>query len=619
MKSLDPIILMMGLLQKLLADAGMVCRTSLVRDWVTIQSRVEHEGRSFLTITLPSFAKTFEKCLERGRIDPIDFAGFKAAKKMSFPAFLQGLTGHVFNIDGVIKDAPNPDAVEGIRQICLAFNKISLECTQSRLRKAERQFKATEQEVSRFRVKHYTDFRHFGYVCSVLYHGVLANLEDNIFDLALIPRHGPGSTQDKTIGNKKFVDDRYSERLQRCFPYDWYKLFNFEELNEQLLESVHTEELKFIPRKDEPPVRVVFVPKTMKTPRVIAIEPVWMQNIQQGLMTELVPLLERNKLTKGQINFSNQCVNRNLAFENSLSREFATIDLSEASDRVHPALVANMLRSHPVVSRAVFSCRSERATLPSGEVIRLRKFASQGSALCFPVEAMVFFGILVTAILKHRNLRLNRDSIQRVARDVFVYGDDIIVPTREVDIACKALEAAGLKVNLGKTFSKGNFRESCGMDAFMGVNVTPIYIRRPLPTSKLDAEEVQGAISSANSFYKKGYWKTAQFLRNVVEKAVGLVPHVLETSSVSGWYSFRGRQDHHKWCPDLQTLMVKGFKLLQQKEADPLDGYRALHKWVTMRTGMFALLGVPNPLDVDAFTRRAVRGKLRLRSRWSPC
>lgn len=617
MKSLDttPCV---ELLSAMLADASVACRTSLDRDLMTIRSRVEHEGLSFLTITLPTFDKTFEQCLEQGWIDSTLFAGFKSAHKGSFPAFLQGLTSLVFNLDGVIKDAPNPDAVEAIRQICLCFNKIKLECTPSRLRKAEEQFVATEREVSRFRVGKYSDFKHFAYVTSILYGHIFDIISEKIRSLDILPRHGPGSTEDRTIGNQKFIDRRTTGRLQRLFPIDWYKFFNLGEFADCLSDPSQLEQLRFIPRKDEPPVRVVFVPKTMKTPRVIAIEPVWNQFFQQGLMREFVHLLETDKVTGGQINFSRQSINRNLAFESSLSRANATIDLSEASDRVHPALVAGMMRYRMTLSRAIFSCRSERAMLPSGKVLSLSKFASQGSALCFPVEAMVFYGIIVTALIKHRMLRLNRASIQTVAREVFVYGDDIVVPTPEVQVACEALEAAGLKVNYKKSFSSGFFRESCGMDAFMGVNVTPIYIRHPVPTSKRDASEVESAISTANLFYKKGYWKTAQTLRNYVESAIGVVPHVLETSPVSGWFSFRGRQDHTKWDSDLHRLLVRGPKLTCKKYADPLDGFNALHKWVISRTGRTAVLGTPNPLERDSFMRSVARGKLRLNFRWSP-
>jgi hypothetical protein len=326
---------------------------------MTIQSRVEHEGLSFLTITLPGFAKAFEQCLERGKVDPKLFVGFsKAHKGSSLPAFLQGLTGLVFNKYGDIQDAPNPDAVDAVRQICLSFNKIKLKCTPSREQAAEEQFIATEREVSRNRVSNAINMHLFGHVSNVLLGRVLGRVSDDIDELALLPRHGPGSTEDRTIGNQKFVDRRSTVRLQRVFPNDWYEFFNHGEFADSLSGTSRLEELEPIPRKNEPPVRVVFVPKTMKTPRVIAIEPVWQQKYQQALMSCFVRYIESDKLVGGHINFTNQQINRNLAFESSISRSNATIDLSEASDRVDPALVHGIMQYNSTLSRAVFACRS---------------------------------------------------------------------------------------------------------------------------------------------------------------------------------------------------------------------------------------------------------------------
>lgn len=617
MKSLD-VKRCLTLLSAMCQDIGLACSTSMERDLMTIRSRSEHEGQSFFTITLPTFAKAFELALEKGRIAPDLFAGFKAASKLPFPAFLQGLVGQVFDSKGVIQDAPNPDAVEGVRQLCLAFNKVKLECTPRRLRAAEKQFVATEREVAGFRLERWNSWRTFCATSYYLYSRILDRLSDKLNDLDILPRHGPGSTVDKTYGNAKWSDRRWTERLQKTFPYDLYKLYNYNELEDVESSEAILGNADIIKRHDEPPVRVVFVPKTMKTPRVIAIEPVWTQEVQQGLMRELVELLESDRILKGHINFTDQMINRNLAFNSSKSRAFATIDLSEASDRVHPSLVARLFQSKPPLSRAVFSCRSESAILPSGAKLRLRKFASQGSALCFPVEAMVFYSIVVTALLRHRNLPLTRASVNSVARDAYVYGDDIIVPTQEVQCVIEELEAAGLKVNRKKTFSEGHFRESCGMDAYMGVNVTPVYIRHPFPDTRHEAEEIEGTVSTANQFYRKGYWASAAKLRQYVEAVTGVVPHVPDSSPVLGWHSFQQISSFQRWNPDLQRLEVRGLKPRPRRVGDRLDGYRAMHKWSVTRTGKVPVLDTVKPLEEESFMFRVVRGGTKLNLRWAP-
>lgn len=616
MKSLDVIEQFMTLLEAVLADAGTINHTSMARDLMTIKSRVEHEGLSFLTISLPSFAKAFEQCLEKERIDSTDFLGFKKHKRSGLlPAFLQGLISQVFNVDGSMRLAPNPDSVEALRQICLCFNKVKFKCTPSREKAAEKQFISTEREVSRFRLNKVPFLREFRFTSEVLYKEVFDHLDNLINRSEIIPFHGPGSTVDKTLGNKKFKDRRYTERLHRIFPFDAYKTYN---LNDYMDHLNQKECHGFISRRDEPPVRVVFVPKTMKTPRVIAIEPVWIQHIQQGIMREIVKSIENDKVLKGHINFSRQDINRSLAFKSSLDKSYATIDLSEASDRVHPSLVKNMMRGRTTLSRAIFACRSERAKLPSGKVISLSKFASQGSALCFPVEAMIFYSVIVSAFIKHNKLRLSSDSVRTVSKDVFVYGDDIIVPNAMVDVACQALEDAGLKVNRKKSFSNGQFRESCGMDAFAGVNVTPVYVRHPMPSSKRDTTELIGLISASNQFYLKGYWKVASFMRLIAEKILGVVPHVRSNSSVIGWHSVQEIQSFHGWNADNQTLITIGYSPVVKEESDPLDGYHAMIKWSTMRAGKLPIIMADMPLDESSFLSRAVRGKLRLRRRWSP-
>lgn len=605
-----------ALLEAVLADAGTACRTSMARDLETIRSRVEHEGFSFLTITLPAVAKAFEYALETGRIGATSFAGFKSASKASFPAFLQGLSRQVFTLEGDLQDVPNVDAIEAFRQICLVFNKILIECTVSRNKAAEKQFLTTDGEVSGYRVvRRYSQYHQFGVVADYLYGDILSRTSIELRDYGISPRHGPGSTVDRTYGNRKYIDRRWTERLERVMPSSHYKFFNLNELSDNLSDGELN--IKLIPRKDEPPVRIVFVPKTMKTPRVIAIEPIWTQEVQQGIARSLVSHIEDSKVVGGHINFANQQINRNLAFESSKTRRNATIDLSEASDRVDPALVARLFNKQPDLRRAVFACRSEKAMLPSGKVISLGKFASQGSALCFPVEAMVFYSIAVSALLKHRGLLLNFRNVRKVAKDVFVYGDDIIIPTQEVSVVIEQLEAAGLKVNRKKSFSSGYFRESCGMDAYMGVNVTPVYMRHPLPTSRHDASAIIGNISTANQFYRKGYWKTCAFLRDRVEKVVGMVPHVPDTSEVSGWHSFRQVSTVQRWNSDLQRGEVRGIKLRTGKVADPLDGYRALHKWELTRKGTLPILGTPEPLEREAFMSHVVRGRTKISFRWA--
>jgi len=98
--------------------------------------RVEHEGDSFLTITLPSYASDFERSLELGMIGPDLFKSFK--KRSGLPVFLRGFLDQVFdNRTAMLREHPSHNAIRAIRQMTLIFKKIERETTEARKRAAE--------------------------------------------------------------------------------------------------------------------------------------------------------------------------------------------------------------------------------------------------------------------------------------------------------------------------------------------------------------------------------------------------------------------------------------------------------------------------------------------------
>jgi len=70
--------------------------------------------------------------------------------------------------------------------------------------------------------------------------------------------------------------------------------------------------------------------------------------------------------------------------------------------------------------------------------------------------------------------------LEVTSNDVSVYGDDIIIPVEAVPLFTEVLAYSGFTVNQEKSFSVGPFRESCGSDFFLGVDVRPVFIRREL-------------------------------------------------------------------------------------------------------------------------------------------
>ena len=111
-----------ALLKQLLNDISNWCCTSTSRDFETVTRRLEHEGNSFLTITLPAFCQDFERGLELGRVSSSSFCGFH--KRRALPQFLGGLLRMVFDSEsGVLLKETNIHAIFAIRQFCLFFQK----------------------------------------------------------------------------------------------------------------------------------------------------------------------------------------------------------------------------------------------------------------------------------------------------------------------------------------------------------------------------------------------------------------------------------------------------------------------------------------------------------------
>lgn len=148
-----------SLLQYVLEESGTWCRTSTDRDWKTILGRIEHEGDSFFTITLPEFGKSLEKAIDRGRVvsssssvgdlaQKSDFPGWK--RKGKLPVFLGGFLDLVFDrTSGLLLDYSREQvvAIRCIRQICLLYQKVNEPCSDERVRKALSGYIQCEQDV----------------------------------------------------------------------------------------------------------------------------------------------------------------------------------------------------------------------------------------------------------------------------------------------------------------------------------------------------------------------------------------------------------------------------------------------------------------------------------------
>jgi len=619
------------LLQVIYEDACNKCVADVFdfRDLKTFEARVKEEGLSFLTITLPEMSKDLDRSLASGKIDSTAFRSFR--KTGTIPALLQGMfsqlfdkrTGRLRNDVTPIHCDDQPTVVEAIRQICRAFVKLEIPCAPERTQKAMEGFVSTERDLSEFTIDDEKVAR-FATVSRHLWDICLSGFDPS----ELTPRHGPGTTADGKSGNRKYIWERWHERLEPYFPF----LGSAYTISAALEEEF--QKVTFCTEGEELPVKVTPVPKTQKGPRIIAIEPVAMQYAQQAVQKWLYSRIERSAMSGGHVNFTDQSINQRLALMSSENGLFATMDLSDASDRVPLSLVKTMIVAaiddSSQLWEVIDACRSRYAKLPNQALVGpLKKFASMGSALCFPIEAMFFYTTCVDALLEDRGLPVTRRNVYTVSREVYVYGDDLIVPRTNATAVLKGLAQNNCRVNLNKSFWSGNFRESCGVDAFRGHEVTPVYVRRLHPENRRQHDVFISLVETRNAFYKKGYWKTARYLDKVVEAHLGELPYVGDGVSLLGKFTYLKERlaiSHNvrfgnfasRWNAKYQRLEVKGWVPKPAYRTDELGGYAALMKsLLTLQTKDIESL-VPEDSDPLHLERTARYGVATLKRRWAP-
>nr|QDH89015.1 MAG: RNA-dependent RNA polymerase [Leviviridae sp.] len=346
------------------------------------------------------------------------------------------------------------------------------------------------------------------------------------------------------------------------------------------------------------PVKVITVPKTLSTPRIIAVESTAMQYAQQGLSDSFTRHIDRSSI--GEImSWKSQEPNQLLALRGSypmpeivnrrsLHVGFATLDLSDASDLVDSQLVRDIFRDYPLVLEAVMAMRSPQASV-LGKVLDLSKYASMGSALCFPIESIIFTILVFIGLRRVYPTIRPENLIKEFSGLVRVYGDDIVVPVRAAQSVVQTLQAYGLRVNNTKSFWTGMYRESCGKEYFAGLDVTIAKVKHVLPSTRKpitgQEQEIVSTVALRNNLYKRGYHDTAKWLDTILEKCLhGNYPIVLDSSPILGRVNSVDLYQVDRIHPDLQVPLVKGYRVSSHSPSSKLDGYGALVKTLGNRS-----------------------------------
>jgi hypothetical protein len=378
-------------------------------------------------------------------------------------------------------------------------------------------------------------------------------------------KHGPGAVAERLKNHEKSSFPNWPQKLQAIFPY---------ELCGKTIGAPIGR-----PPNHEVAARLIWVPKTAKGPRLIAAEPTSHQWCQQLILRFLFDQCRKHFGTSF-IDFKDQSKSGALVLKASLDRELATVDLSDASDRLTCWTVERIMRTNPSLLKALHAARTryirdQISDIPS--FLSLRKFASQGTATTFPVMSLVMLCIALGCSLGDTD-RVTWARLKELRTRVRVFGDDIIIPRHGYEQLVRAMDLLQLKVNVAKSYVNGHFRESCGTDGYMGYDITPVKPRTLVADSPASCQAV---VDTSNNLFNKGLWyasRTADDLLPIsVRKYLRIVGR--NEAGLSGLSSFSGSYEHHlvkRWNSRLHRDEVRVWSISTRTRTSERGGFDGL-------------------------------------------
>lgn len=574
-----------------------------------IERRISSEGIGFLTKTLPRLGKAFRKCLTTDTSFNKTCHWFKTDGESELPIFLGEFFKRVFDKRGCLLSQPDAQSVRVIQDICFLFYKYKIPCGEKLEQDVITQFVKTEEDIlsvskvlNEINTHTHCDPSIYSRLSPAWSGRVIRRARRILYRIFrsyqgrdIIPKHGPGAVSARERHWDKYRWTSIPDRTAAQFPIDEYYYSSLSHLSDRF------DDLQKI-TGDEPSARVILVPKDSRGPRLISAEPKEFQWLQQGQMEKIVGLIESHPITKWNVFFTDQTPNQRGALLGSLSGRYATLDLKEASDRVSLGLV-RLLFPEPVLSQ-ILASRSQSTVLPCGRVIQLEKFAPMGSALCFPVMALTIWVLL-------HSRSIERDPTGCEAEGILVYGDDVIVPTAYADDAIKTLETFGLLANRDKCCIQGPFRESCGVEAFNGIDVTPIRLKTVL-TSHITPELYTGLLEISRKYLDRGYVSIYEHIVRMLEQRTKFPIPTDDEVPYGNAPSIPYRPDgcrtvKRKVNPETQVLRTLCLISVPSKVTKHADGWTMLLRYFTEKNRSLSNC----PLDTldDTALRRATQGR----------
>lgn len=608
------------------------------KDLIRLHALVAHRGIRVYLEDLPALGKHLDRCLADGEYK---LSGLPLAKRYSnrvvIPKFLRGLYLLVFHEGGLLREDCNLEAVFFLRQLLLVAKKAVYPCSEARILNEVEEFFLTDSQLPEpesfwtastpAELAEPAPYRGFGRSKAIRErlesYGSRERVELSIFLSKLDTvsriltttlgsydpkewrfRHGPGAISERSGPSNKYYWTNWSDILETGYPIADCGFHNLCSWASRVDDGTSI-------GSHEPHSRLIAVPKTFKGPRLIAAEPSEHQWCQQNIWHYFSSRVERTWIASF-LAFRDQTINQTLCTKGSETGTLSTVDLSSASDRVTPLVVGELFWRRPELLLRLRATRTRRVTRTlcnnvqedAGE--ELKKFSTMGNACTFPVESLVFLSVALAAVAAKRGIELHSSrDLETLIGEVAVFGDDIVIPTDCRELFVRALEVLYFKVNTSKSFWTGKFRESCGVDSFMGELVTPAYWKQPYDGGPASLSSV---VECRNNFYKKFLLNTAAYLESTLPRGI---PQVAQGSGVFGLETrFRPCNSDlpHRFNKDLQRVELRALTMMSVQHRTPTNDDTAMLQYFTES---------PDPLNkwVHGVPQRPL---LRIKKRWVP-